>query len=41
MARSYETPLYGDENVVLTGYGLDDVEDHVAGEDDETARRLG
>jgi len=37
----YEAPRYEDDEVVLTGYGLDDVEDHLAGEDDETARRFG
>jgi len=37
----YETPRYEDEEVVLTGYGLADVDDHLAGEDEETARRFG
>lgn len=41
MTLLYQTLLYEDDKVVLTGYGLDDIEDHLAGEDDETARRFG
>jgi RimJ/RimL family protein N-acetyltransferase len=36
-----ETPRYEDDEVVLTGYGLEDVDDHLAGEDEETARQFG
>jgi RimJ/RimL family protein N-acetyltransferase len=37
----FETPPYDDGVVFLTGYGVGDVEEHLAGEDDETARRFG
>jgi hypothetical protein len=37
----YKTPRYQDEEVVLTGYGLGDVDDRIGGEDEETARRFG
>jgi RimJ/RimL family protein N-acetyltransferase len=37
----YATPRYQDERVVLTGYAFADVDEHLAGEDEETARRLG
>ena len=37
----YKTARYQDEEVVLTGYGLGDVDDHIGGEDEETARRFG
>jgi hypothetical protein len=36
--RLYETPRFEDEAIVLTGYGLEDVEDHRGGEDE---RRRG
>lgn len=35
-----ETPRYEDE-VVLTGYGLEDVDDHLVGEDEGMARQFG
>lgn len=41
MGLLYETPLYADGVVTLTGYGEDDVAAHLAGEDEETARRFG
>ncbi len=37
----FETPLYNDGVVFLTGYNVGDVEEHLVGEDDETARRFG
>jgi hypothetical protein len=37
----YETPRYEDDEVVLTGYGLEDVDDHLAGEDEEMAWQFG
>ncbi len=37
----FETPLYDDGVVFLTGYAKEDLDDHLAGEDEETARRFG
>jgi hypothetical protein len=37
----YETPRYEDDEVVLTGYGLEDVDDHLVGEDEGMARQFG
>lgn len=41
MGLFYESPRYLDEVIVLTGYDTDDVGAHLAGEDEETARRFG
>jgi RimJ/RimL family protein N-acetyltransferase len=34
-------PILSDRMIILSGYTDDDVADHVAGEDEETARRFG
>jgi RimJ/RimL family protein N-acetyltransferase len=41
MSFLFDTPLYSDGTIFLTGYGEGDVGDHLQGEDDETARRFG
>jgi RimJ/RimL family protein N-acetyltransferase len=37
----YQKPLYEDGEILLSGYSLEDVDDHATGEDEETARRFG
>ena len=39
--KSPRVPTFGDGVIVLDGYTLDDVAAHLAGEDEETARRFG
>lgn len=41
MKLIYETPEFSDDEIILTGHGLDDIPSQVAGEDDEMAKRLG
>ncbi|MGI8529366.1 MAG: GNAT family N-acetyltransferase [Geodermatophilaceae bacterium] len=36
-----QVPVFGDGVVLLTAHELGDIPDHVAGEDEETARRFG